>query len=139
MSRPWTPGPWYVRDDDHKDGYHVGPLHKGESLVELGWIYHKEHAELFALAPEMAEALLLWARAAESDDAYTSDDYVCEMNTSGAMEALSNAVESEGTANMMFDLFERAVSLLIELRSEPRIRTVHRHTPSSVEEERNVL
>ena len=105
MSRPWTPGPWSLVTDSPYAGssqsyeirYGSGDRYGNVLLADEQYYptapEKMADAELIALAPEMAEALLLWARAAESDDAYTSDEYVYEMNTNGAIAALSKVVD----------------------------------------------
>lgn len=52
----WTPGPWHVERAVGR--YEIWPKDKGQTHTYIGVVQTKADAQLIALAPEMAEALM---------------------------------------------------------------------------------
>ena len=80
--RPWTPGPWHLAHEDcpNDAGCMVVAHARTGSCAEWSvhapnaiWTHDDGNAELIALAPEMAEAIIAF----ELDDACVRDGCIC--------------------------------------------------------------
>lgn len=62
MTTPWTPGPWNIERGGHEFGEavdRIGPVQTAATYADDAWLDVGEpDAQLIALAPEMAEAIL---------------------------------------------------------------------------------
>lgn len=72
---PWTPGPWGVRSDGD-NGFEITSPHADPvACHEVAWTWRENRAdaELIALAPEMAEAILR-VQTVEDQDAQSRNE-----------------------------------------------------------------
>lgn len=83
----WTPGPWPI-SEQWMGGIKQGPFHIGRP--NHAHVKGKANAELIALAPEMAEAIMLWSDATEES---------CRIEANDLIEALAVKLRQIGATN----------------------------------------